>query len=151
MPPSPPPQSPVPPAPPPPPPKKEKTEATPEKVKEKEPQLNPRQILEAKKAAEKAAEMASPAKKTVKKAPPRKASPLGRPELVAACSIGRFSRRSGRPHGSPTQTGRRELHPHARPLTYVLGNAHIPTLPACPQQCIRRTADAPDSYAASSQ
>ena len=66
------------PAPPPPPPKKEKTEATPEKVKEKEPQLNPRQILEAKKAAEKAAEMASPAKKTVKKAPPRKASPLGR-------------------------------------------------------------------------
>jgi len=67
------------PAPPPPPPKKEKAaEATPEKVKEKEPQLNPRQILEAKKAAEKAAEMASPAKKTAKKAPPRKASPLGR-------------------------------------------------------------------------
>jgi len=53
---------------------------TPSKEKsEKEQQLNPRQILEAKKAAEKAAELASPQKFKAKKAPAaRKASPLAR-------------------------------------------------------------------------
>jgi len=52
---------------------------TPVKEKEKEVALNPRQIIEAKKAAEKAAEVASPSKPKVKKAaPPRKASPLAR-------------------------------------------------------------------------